>query len=55
MEYWLDGEVLIKTKAKDTKGKIVLFDILQAGKYLFMKFHDQMGRLAMLNAPLRIR
>lgn len=48
LEYWLDGEVLIKTKAKDTKGKIVLFDILQAGKYLFMK-PDQMVRLAMLD------
>jgi ATP-dependent DNA ligase len=48
LEYWLDGEVLIKTKAKDTKGKIVFFDILQAGKYLFMK-PNQMARLAMLD------
>jgi ATP-dependent DNA ligase len=47
-EYWLDGELLIKTFAEDTKGKIVLFDVLQAGKYLFLK-PDQMGRLAMLD------
>ena len=46
-EYWLDGELLIKTKATDTKDKIVLFDVLQAGKYLFGK--NQMDRLALLN------
>jgi hypothetical protein len=47
-EYWLDGELLIKTSAEDTKNKIVLFDVLQAGKYLFLK-PDQMGRLALLD------
>lgn len=35
-ECWLDGELLdAKTKNKDYKGKIVLFDVLQAGRYLF--------------------
>ena len=48
IEYWLDGEVLIKTKAKDTKGKIVLFDILQVGTYFFMK-PVQTERLAILD------
>lgn len=47
-EYWLDGELLIKTSATDTKEKIVLFDVLQAGNYLFLK-PNQMGRLDMLN------
>lgn len=46
-EYWLDSEVLIKTKAEDTKGKIIIFDVLQAGNYLFMK--GQMDRLSILN------
>lgn len=35
-EYWLDGELLTKTTAIDTKGKIVLFDILQEGEYFFL-------------------
>jgi ATP-dependent DNA ligase len=47
-EYWLDSEVLSKTKAKDTKNKIVLFDILQAGRYLFVS-PDQMKRLELLD------
>lgn len=47
-EYWLDGELLIKTTAADTKGKIILFDVLQAGNYLFLK-PDQMVRLTMLD------
>lgn len=46
-EYWLDGELMIKTSAEDTKGKIVLFDVLQAGKYLFMV--NQMDRLKLLD------
>lgn len=49
VEYWLDGELLYsKTKAIDTKGKIVLFDVLFAGKYLFLA-PDQMGRIQMLD------
>jgi len=36
LEYWLDGEILdAKTKNPDYKGKIVLFDVLQEGSYLF--------------------
>lgn len=48
LEYWLDGELMIKTSAPETKGKIILFDVLQVGKYLFLK-PDQMGRLALLD------
>lgn len=48
-EYWLDGELLIKTSATDTKEKIILFDVLQAGVYLFLK-PNQMERLALLDA-----
>lgn len=47
-EYWLDGELLIKTTPTDTKEKIILFDVLQAGNYLFLK-PNQMGRLALLD------
>ena len=36
LEYWLDGELLdAKTRNVCYKGKIVLFDVLQTGKYLF--------------------
>lgn len=36
LEYWFDGEILdAKTTNPDYKGKIVLFDILQEGEYLF--------------------
>lgn len=45
--YILDSELLTKTSAKDTKGKIVLFDVLQVDKYLFMN-PNQMGRLDIL-------
>ena len=48
VEYWLDGEVMIKTKAEDTKGKLILFDILQYDKYLFLKPNLE-GRLKLLN------
>jgi ATP-dependent DNA ligase len=48
LKYWLDGELLVKTTAKDTKGKIVLFDILQVDKYLFLKY-DQLKRLQLLS------
>ena len=47
-EYWLDGELLNKTSAVDTKQKVILFDVLQAGKYLFLK-PDQIGRLSLLD------
>jgi ATP-dependent DNA ligase len=47
-KYWLDAELLVKTTAKDTKGKIVIFDVLQIDKYLFLN-PDQMGRLRLLN------
>lgn len=48
VEYWLDGEVLTKTTSPETKNKIILFDILHKGKYLFLK-PNQMIRLEMLN------
>lgn len=36
LEYWLDGEILdAKTKNPQYKDKIVLFDVLQCGEYLF--------------------
>ena len=35
-EYWFDGELLNnKTSSPDYKNKIIFFDILQAGRYLF--------------------
>jgi ATP-dependent DNA ligase len=47
-EYWLDGELLAtKTKTPEYKGRVVLYDVLQAGKYLFGS-PDQMARVAML-------
>lgn len=47
IKYWLDGELLNKTTAKDTKCKIVLFDVLQIDKYLFLK-PNQLERLELL-------
>lgn len=48
-EYWFAGELLDhKTSDKRYKGKIVLFDVLQAGHY-FMRNPDQLGRLRILN------
>jgi hypothetical protein len=48
-EYWLNGELLDhKTKNKNYKGKIILFDVLQAGQYLIMK-KNQQERLELLN------
>jgi len=39
-EYVLDGELLDhKTTTPEYKGKIVLFDVLQIGDYLFQKFN----------------
>lgn len=47
MDYWLDGELLAtKTKNENYKGKVVLFDVLQEGKYLYHL--NQMERLALL-------
>jgi ATP-dependent DNA ligase len=47
-EYWLDGEVMdAKTTSPQYKDKVVLFDILFAGKLLFGK-PTLMDRLAML-------
>lgn len=47
-EYWLNGELLDhKTKNKNYKSKIILFDVLQAGDYLIMKM-NQKDRLDLL-------
>jgi ATP-dependent DNA ligase len=48
IEVWLDGELLSKTTATDTKNKIVLFDVLHYENYLFMK-PDQKGRIELLS------
>lgn len=47
IEVWLDSELLSKTTPTDTKNKIVLFDVLQHDKYLFLS-PDQKGRLEIL-------
>ncbi len=47
VEIWLDGELLMKTTAEDTKGKIVLFDVLHYKEYLFLKY-NQVERLKIL-------
>lgn len=47
-EYWLNGELLDhKTTTPKYKGKIVFFDILAAGKYLF-NGPNQLARLELL-------
>lgn len=47
--YWLDGELLdAKTKTSAYKGKIVLYDVLQAGRYFFGA-PNLLGRLAVLD------
>jgi ATP-dependent DNA ligase len=47
-EYWFNGELLdSKTKNKEYKAKIVLFDVLQAGEY-FIRKPDQIKRLEIL-------
>jgi hypothetical protein len=52
-QYWLDGELLNnKTATEQYKGKLVLFDVLQAGRYL-MGSPKQVERLQMLNAICR--
>lgn len=48
-EYWLDGETFFgKVKDTDINDKLVLFDVLQAGHYLFGS-PTQVGRLELLN------
>lgn len=49
-EYWLDSE-LMHNKTKNLKDKIVLFDVLQAGNYLFGV--NQMVRLDLLGKICR--
>lgn len=52
-EYWLDSELLdAKTTSQAYKGKIILFDVLQAGRYLFGN-PTQMERLEILRAICR--
>lgn len=47
-EYWFDGELLDhKTSDARYKGRIILFDVLQAGEYLIRR-PDQAGRLKIL-------
>lgn len=47
-EYWLNGELLDhKTQNPEYKGKIVFFDVLQAGRY-FLRKPDQAERLKIL-------
>jgi hypothetical protein len=48
IKYVFDGELMIKTKAEDTKGKIILFDILQQDKYLFLNT-NQKQRIELLD------
>ena len=52
-EYWLNGELLDhKTTDKRYKGKLVFFDVLMAGVYLYRN-PNQMARLEMLNTICR--
>jgi hypothetical protein len=53
LDYWLNGELLDhKTKNKNYKGKIVLFDVLHEGKYLIKKL-NQIQRLKLLSEICR--
>ncbi|RDJ35103.1 MAG: hypothetical protein DWQ19_09725 [Crenarchaeota archaeon] len=53
LKYWLDGELLdAKTKSPGYKGKIVLYDLIQAGKYFFGG-PTLLGRLKLLNEICR--
>lgn len=48
-EYWFDSELLnAKTTDPNYKNRVVLFDVLQAGKYFFSG-PDVMGRLQLLS------
>ena len=52
-EYWIDSELLsFKTKSADYKNRIVLFDLLQADRYLYRK-PNQLERLDMLDKICR--
>lgn len=52
-EYWFDGELLDhKTKSKEYKNKIILFDVLHADRYLINE-PDQVGRLKILSEICR--
>jgi ATP-dependent DNA ligase len=46
-EIWLDGELMVKTTPEDTKGKIILFDVLHYKEYLFLQY-TQVERLNLL-------
>lgn len=46
LEYWLDGELM--NKDKDATNEIILYDVLQAGRYLFGS-PNQLDRLNILN------
>lgn len=48
VRYVFDSELMIKTKAEDTKGKLILFDVLQQGKYFFYSL-NQRQRLELLD------
>lgn len=48
VKYVFDSELMIKTKAEDTKGKIILFDVLQQGNYFFYTL-NQKQRLELLD------
>jgi ATP-dependent DNA ligase len=50
LEYWLDGELM--NKDVNATNEIILFDLLQAGKYLFGG-PSQIARLAMLRQICR--
>jgi hypothetical protein len=45
LDYWLDGELM--NKDKNATNEIILFDILQAGRYFFSK--PQLERLELLD------
>ena len=49
-EYWLDGELM--NKDINSGNEIILFDVLQAGKYMFGG-PDQIARLSILNKICR--
>jgi ATP-dependent DNA ligase len=52
-DYWFDGELLgHKTKNKNYKDKIILFDLLHEGEYLIKKA-NQAERIKMLNKICR--
>jgi ATP-dependent DNA ligase len=48
VEYWLDGEILTKTTATDTKNKVVFFDVLHYDNYLFLG-PNQVERIKLLS------